>query len=91
MAGPADTAISRPGTRTGIELEHRGSVPPAGQLLPAVAEVTLSTMSLSPGSGFLTVTEKVTVAVAPTARFPVQVRSGLANDTLPAVADASLL
>ena len=81
----------RPGTSTGTELEHRGSVPPAGQLLPAVAEVTVLAISLSPVSGFFTVTENVIVAAAPTARFPVQVRFGLENDTLPAVADASLL
>ena len=91
MADPADTAISSPGTSTGTDEVHRGSAPPTGQLLPAVGEVTLSTISLSPGSGFLTVTEKVIVAAAPTARFPVQVRFGLENDTLPAVADASLL
>ena len=78
----------RPGTRTGIALEHRGSVPPAGQLLPAVADVTALVISLSPVSGLFTVTENVIVAAAPTARFPVQVRFGLANDTLPAVADA---
>ena len=42
-------------------------------------------------SGFLTVTENVIVADAPTARFPVQVRFGLVNETLPAVAAASLL
>ena len=70
---------------------HRASVLPAGQLLPGVADVTVLTRILSPVSGFLTVTENVTVADAPTARFPVQVRFGLANDTLPAVAAASLL
>ena len=35
-------------------------------------------------------TENVTVADAPGARFPVQDRSGLAKATLPAVAAASL-
>ena len=49
------------------------------------------TITLSPVSGLLTVTEKVIVTVAPTARFPVQVRFGLANVTPPPVADASLL
>ena len=91
VAEPAVTAIVRPGISTGTVPVHRGSVPPAGQLLPAVAEVTLSTITLSPVSGLFTVTENVIVAVAPTARSPVQVRFGLENDTLPAVADASPL
>ena len=42
-------------------------------------------------SGSLTVTENVSVALAPTARFPVQVRAELAKDTLPAEAAASPL
>ena len=45
---------------------------------------------LFPVSGLFTVTENVIVAAAPTARFPVQVRFGLANKTVPAVAAASL-
>ena len=36
------------------------------------------TTALSPVSGLSTVTENVTVAVAPTARLPVQVSTGLA-------------
>ena len=64
---------------------------PAAQLLPGVAEVIVLARILFPVSGLFTVTENVIVAVAPTARFPVQVRFGLANDTVPAVADASLL
>ena len=68
------------------------SVPPlAGQLFPTVAEVTVLAMLLSPVSGLLTVTENVMVAAAPTARFPVQVRFGLAKLTLPAVAAPSPL
>ena len=51
---------------------------PAGQADPGAAEVTVMITSLSPVSGLFTVTEKVTVAVAPAARFPVQVRTGLA-------------
>ena len=65
-------------------------VPVAGQLLPAAAEVSVLTISLSPVSGLLTVSEYVTIAVAPTARSPVQVTVPLANDTLPVVAAASL-
>ena len=57
---------------------------PAGQVLPAVAEVIVLARILFPVSGLLTVTENVIVATAPTARFPVQVRFGLANDTEPA-------
>ena len=53
------------------------SVLPLGQLLPAVAEVIVVARVLLPVSGLLTVTENVIVAVAPTARFPVQVRFGL--------------
>jgi hypothetical protein len=71
-----------------MELAHRGSVPPDGQVLPAVAEMTELVSSLSPVSGLFTVTENVTVAVAPTARFPLQVTSGLVNETLPVVAVA---
>ena len=46
---------------------------------------------LLPVSGLFTVTENVMVADAPTARFPVQVRFGLAKLTLPLVAAALLL
>ena len=91
MLLPADAEICRPATSTETVEVHRGSVLPDGQLLPAVVEVMVSTRTLSPVSGSFTVTEKVTVAVAPTARFPVQVRLELANETLPAVAAASLL
>ena len=69
-----------------------GSVPPpTGQLFPAVAEVTVLARLRLPVSGLFTVTENVIVATAPTARFPVQVRFGLAKLTLPAVAAASPL
>ena len=68
--------MASPGTSTGTELAQRLSVPPAAQLLPAVAEVTVVARTLSPVSGFFTVTENVIVAAAPTARFPVQVRFG---------------
>ena len=67
------------------------SVLPLAQLLLAVAEVMVLARVMLPVSGLLTVTEKVMVAAAPTARVPVQVRFGLANETLPAVAAASPL
>ena len=59
------------------------SVLPDGQLLPAAAEVTVLARMWFPVSGLLTVTEKVTVAERPAPGCPVQVRSGLANDTDP--------
>ena len=64
---------------------------PAAQLLPGVVEVTVLARMSFPVSGLFTVTENVTVAVAPTARFPLQVRFGLVKDAVPAVADASPL
>ncbi len=76
---------------TGTLTAHRESVLPAAQLLPAVAEVIVLARILFPASGLLTVTENVIVAVAPGARFPVQVRFGLVKPTVPAVAAASLL
>ena len=89
VEGLAVTAMIR--TETGMVLEHRESVLPAAQLLPVLVEVTVLTRLLSPVSGLFTVAEKVIVAVAPTARLPVQVRFGLVYETLPADADASLL
>ena len=78
-------------TTIGTAIVHRGSVPVARQLLPGVAEVITADSTPRPAAGFLTVTEKVMVAAAPAARFPVQVRFGLSNDTVPAVAVASAL
>ena len=78
-------------TETGMVLEHRASVLPAAQLLPVLVEDTAATRFLSPASGLFTVAEKVIVAAAPTARFPVQVRFGLVYETLPDDADASPL
>ena len=65
-------------TATSTVTEHRASVLPAAQLLPPVAEVTVLAKMSFPMSGLFTVTENVIVAVAPTARFPVQLRFGLA-------------
>ena len=42
---------------TGTVVVQRGSVPPAGQLLPAVVEVTVLANVLFPVSGLFTVTE----------------------------------
>ena len=58
-------------------------MPPAGQLLPAVAEAMVLVSVLFPVSGFATVTENVTVATAPGREVPVQVSTGLANDHRP--------
>ena len=70
---------------------HRASPPPAGQLLPGVADTTVPVRDWLPVSGLFTVTEYVIVAESPGARFPVQVRFGAAYDTDPAVAAASPL
>ena len=67
----------RPGVSPAIVTVQPGLWPPGGQVLPTVAEVTAVTSTLSPVSGLFTVTENVIVAVAPTARSPVQVRFGL--------------
>ena len=65
-------------TAMSVAEAQRGSVDPVPQLLPAAAEVRVLVSTWSPVSGLLTVTVKVTVAVSPGFRFPVQVRSGLA-------------
>ena len=71
--------------------EQAGAVPPDGQLLPVAADVIALDKIPFPVSGLLTVTENVIVAVAPGASVPVQVRFGLANETVPALAAASPL
>ena len=71
-------AMVRAGIRSMTVAVHAGSVPPAGQLLPVAAEVTVLVRRLSPVSGLSTLTEKVMVAVAPGVRSPVQVSVGLA-------------
>ena len=50
---------------------QRGSVPPAGQLLPAAAVVKVAVMTLLPGSGLSTVTVPVIVTLPPTGMSPV--------------------
>ena len=70
-------------------LRHGAAVVPAGHADPGAAEVAVTITSLSPVSGLCTVTVNVTVAVAPTARLPVHVSTGLAYDKVPAVAAAS--
>ena len=82
----AELAMVSPCTAT--VAAQRASVPPAGQFVPAVADVIVLVRILLPVSGLSTVTVKVMVAVAPAARFPVQVRFGLVYDTVPAVAAA---
>ncbi len=53
----AGTVIDSSPVTTGMVTAQRGSVLPAGQLLPAVVEVTVLTIDLSPVAGLLTVTE----------------------------------
>ena len=60
-------------------------------MFSVAAEVRLLARIPSPVSGLLTVTVKVIVAVAPGARFPVQVRFGLEKTADPLLAVASLL
>src|ERR1700735_3977428 len=62
----------RPGTSTLTVAVHRGSVPPAGQLLPAAAVDSVLFITLLPVSGLFTVTVPVTVTVPPTGMLPVQ-------------------
>src|SRR5262245_6236779 len=61
---------------TGVVVEQSGSVDPGGQLPPGVSEVTTLRSLPSPFGGASTVTEYVTVAVAPAAMAPVQVSLG---------------
>ena len=84
----AAAVMVRPCTAT--LTEQRASVLPAGQLVPAVPEVIVLVSTWLPVSGLLMVTENVMVAVAPAARLPVQDRFGLAKETVPAEAAASL-
>ena len=67
----------RAGIRTVTVEVQAGAGPLGGQVLPGSAEMTVLVMILSPVSGLLTVTEKVTVAAWPGARSPVQVSTGL--------------
>ena len=60
-------------------------VVPGGQLDPGAAEAAVVMTSLSPVSGLLTVTVKVMTAEAPGARSPVQVSTGVAYVSVPAV------
>ncbi len=70
-------------------MAQRGSRVPAGQFVPGVPDVVTVPSRPSPVTVAFAVTEKVIVAVAPTARSPVQVRFGLVNDTVPVEAVAS--
>ena len=86
-------AMVRPGTSTVVTAVQAGLALPDGQVLPGVADATVFVRVLSPVSGLFTVTEKLMVTAAPTARFPVQVRvePAEARVTVPVVAVASPL
>ena len=88
---PADSAIVSAGVSTKTVSEQPLVVVPGGQLEPAAVEATAVIRFLSPVSGFLTVTENVTVAVPPGLRLPVQVSTGLAYNTVPPVVAAASL
>jgi hypothetical protein len=62
---------------TGTLVAQAASVLPAAQLLPAAVEVSWVVRTLSPLSGLFTATEYVSVTLPPTARLPLQVRTGL--------------
>ena len=79
-------------TATGTVAVQDGSVLPAAQLLPGVGRGDRAGQDLVPGVGVVhRDRERDRRGRARRARFPVQVRFGLVNDTLPAVAAASLL
>ncbi len=56
VATVAVLVMVRAGTRSVTVAVHAGLVPPGGQLLPWVVEVTVLTRCLSPVSGLATVT-----------------------------------
>jgi hypothetical protein len=68
-----------------------GSVLPGAQVAPVVPDTMVADSTWLPGSGLATVTEKVTVADAPTPRSPVHDRVGEVNDTVPVLAAPSPL
>ena len=72
VATSALVAMVSLGMSTATVAVH-AATPEVGQLLPDAVDRTELLSSLSPGSGFLTVTEYVIVTRAPTARSPVQV------------------
>src|SRR5664279_6587293 len=75
-----DTA--RPGISTLTVLAHWAATP---QVLPGAGEVTEVVSRWLPASGSATVTLYVMIAVAPTARSPVQVSVGSRKVTAPLV------
>ncbi len=65
---------------------HRGSDPPAGQLLPAAAEKRVLVITLFPVSGLSTVTVPVTVTLPPAGMLPVQLMPVDVSVSVPEVA-----
>ena len=77
VATSAALVMVRPGISTvTLAVQAAGAVPEAGQVLPGVAEVTVSARTLLPVSGLLTVTENVMVADCPGSRSPVPGQAG---------------
>ena len=68
---------------------HPGVALPAGQVLPATEDDATAVSTRSAGSGSRTVTDAVTVALAPTARSPLHTRvpGPASKTTVPVVAD----
>ncbi len=82
----ADCTIDSAGTSTVTVVLHRGSVPPAGQLLPAAAVEKMLVITLFPGSGLSTVTVPVIVTRPPTGMSPVHDNPVLVSVSVPEVA-----
>ena len=76
----------RAGVSTSMVVPQRGSVLPAGQLLPGASEVLISVRTWSPVSGLFTVTEPARVTVPPTGTSPVQTAPVVPREKLPEVA-----
>ena len=74
------------GISTGTLTEQRGSVLPAGQLLPAAVVTKVLANTLFPVSGLLTVTVPVMVTEPPTGMLPVQVIWVGVSEIVPEVA-----
>ena len=79
------------GVSTSVIAVQAGSVPPVGQLLPGAADTAVAVRTLVPVSGLLTVTEEVTVTVAPGAMSPVHTAPVAPTDSVPELAVASPL
>src|SRR5688572_26714375 len=72
VGSASDVTVSR-GSWTVAVAVHCAARLPGTQVLPSAVEVATEVIVRSPVTGFLTVNDSDTVAVAPTGRSPVQV------------------